>query len=228
MISHMRHTGHGTLMPAVALISGRGSNLATIIDQAERIGIRLAAVISNVAGAAGLKTAAAVGITTEVVDHRDFADRASYDQALLARIDRFAPKIVLLAGFMRILSPAFVQHYRGRLLNIHPSLLPAYRGLNTHQRVIHAGEHQHGCTVHFVTEELDGGPIVVQRRVKVLADDDANTLAARVLQQEHQIYPLAISWFTAGRLALRGDQAQLDGHDLAPYGADGDSLGNAA
>jgi len=221
-------TAASALMPAVALISGRGSNLAAIIDHAERIGIRLAAVLSNVASAAGLQTAAAAGITTEVVDHRDFADRDSYDQALRERIDHYQPKIVLLAGFMRILSPAFVQHYRGRLLNIHPSLLPAYRGLNTHQRVIHAGEHQHGCTVHFVTEELDGGPIVVQRRVKVHADDDTSALAARVLQQEHQIYPLAISWFAAGRLRLAGDQAQLDGHNLAPHGADGDSLGNAA
>jgi len=216
------------LMPVVALISGRGSNLQAIIAQADNIGIRIAAVISNRANAQGLQHAAAAGIATEVVDHLGYPDRDSYDQALSARIDHYQPQLVLLAGFMRILSPAFVQHYRGRLLNIHPSLLPAYRGLNTHQRVIHAGEREHGCTVHFVTEELDGGPIVAQRRIRVAANDDEQRLAQRVLQQEHQVFPLAISWFAAGRLRLQGGQAQLDGYNLAPHGANSDSLGNAA
>lgn len=216
------------VMPVVALISGRGSNLQAIIEQADAIGVRIAAVISNVAAAPGLQAAATAGIPTEVVDHRDYADREQYDQALSARIDHYQPQLVILAGFMRILSSAFVHHYHGRMLNIHPSLLPAYRGLNTHQRVIHAGEREHGCTVHFVTEELDGGPIVAQRRVSVAANDDEHSLAQRVLQQEHQIFPLAIGWFASGRLRLQGKHAQLDGNNLAPHGADSDSLGNAA
>ena len=216
------------LMPVVVLISGRGSNLQAIIEQAGHIGIRIAAVISNVANAPGLYAAANADIPTDLVDHHDYADRQHYDQALSARIDHYQPQLVILAGFMRILSAAFVQRYHGRLLNIHPSLLPAYRGLDTHQRVIHAGEREHGCTVHFVTEELDGGPIIAQRRVAVAANDNAQTLAARVLQQEHQIYPLVISWFANGRLRLQGNNAQLDGNNLAPHGADSDSLGNAA
>jgi phosphoribosylglycinamide formyltransferase-1 len=215
-------------MPVVALISGRGSNLQAIIAQADAIGIRIAAVISNVADAQGLRCAADAGIPVEVVNHQDYPDREHYDQALSARIDYYQPQLVILAGFMRILSAGFVKHYRGRLLNIHPSLLPDYRGLNTHQRVIQAGEREHGCTVHFVTEELDGGPTVVQRRVAINANDDAQSLSARVLQQEHQIYPLAIHWFAAGRLRLHGDQAQLDGNNIAPNGANSDSLGNAA
>lgn len=217
-----------TAMPAVALISGRGSNLQAIIDQAEHIGIRLVAVISNTENAQGLQRARDAGIATEVVESSGYPDRQHYDQALRQCIDRYQPKLIILAGFMRILSEAFVDHYHGRLLNIHPALLPAYRGLDTHRRVLDADDKQHGCTVHFVTAELDGGPIIAQARIAVLPDDNEASLAARVLQQEHQIYPLVISWFATGRLRQQGDQALLDDHIIGPHGANGDSLGNAA
>jgi phosphoribosylglycinamide formyltransferase-1 len=200
----------------VALISGRGSNLQAIIDAAgTSLPIELSAVISNRADAQGLERATAAGIATAVLEHTDYAEREQYDQALIELIDRYRPDLVMLAGFMRILSPAFVRHYAGRLLNIHPSLLPDYRGLHTHQRVLDAGEQLHGCSVHFVTEELDGGPLIVQAQLPVAADDDEASLAARVLQKEHQIYPLAIRLFAEGRLRLsdRGE-VELDGTPL--------------
>jgi phosphoribosylglycinamide formyltransferase-1 len=196
----------------VVLISGRGSNMQALIEA----GVPVSAVISNRADAPGLAIAAARGIETRVLDHRAHATREGFDAALAAEIERFAPRLVALAGFMRVLTPGFVARYRERLLNIHPSLLPAFPGLHTHERALAAGVKVHGCTVHFVTAELDHGPIVAQAAVPVRADDDAAALAARVLKQEHVIYPRAVGWFLEGRLALadgvvrvRGDDAQL-------------------
>lgn len=179
-------------------------------------GVPVSAVISNRAEAEGLAIAEARGIATRVVDHRGRAAREDFDAALAAEIERFAPRLVALAGFMRVLTPGFVGRYRERLLNIHPSLLPAFPGLHTHERALAAGVKVHGCTVHFVTAELDHGPIVAQAAVPVRSGDDAAALAARVLKQEHVIYPRAVRWFLEGRLALadgvvrlRGDDAQL-------------------
>lgn len=183
----------------VILISGTGSNMAAIVRAAElerwseRLGARIAAVISNRPGAKGLQTASDAGIATAVVDHKSFAGREEFDEALRAAIDAHAPALVVLAGFMRILTPDFVAHYEGRILNIHPSLLPAFPGLHTHQRAIDAGCTVAGTTVHLVTAELDHGPILAQAVVPVLACDTADTLAARVLTQEHQIYPRAVA-----------------------------------
>lgn len=183
----------------VILISGGGSNMAAIVKTARqehwerRLGARVAAVVSNKADAKGLAFAREQGIATEVLDHKQFSSREAFDTELAAVIDRHAPALVVLAGFMRILSPGFVAHYAGRLLNIHPSLLPAFTGLHTHQRAIDAGCQFVGCTVHQVTAELDVGPIVEQAVVPVLAGDTADTLAARVLTQEHLIYPRAVA-----------------------------------
>ena len=200
-------------LSVIVLISGSGTNLQAIIDAAQQdLPIEINAVISNRPGAGGLQRAAEAGIVTRVLDHTHYADRESYDQALAELIDSFQPGLVVLAGFMRILTPGFVRHYRGRLLNIHPSLLPRYRGLHTHQRALDAGDSIHGVSVHFVTEELDGGPLVVQAQVPVEADDDAQTLAARVLKREHKLYPLAIRWFAEQRLKLDEDgHVSLDG-----------------
>ena len=183
----------------VILISGGGSNMAAIVRTAQqqqwdkRLGARVAAVVSNKADAAGLAFAQAQGIATEVLDHKPFATREAFDTALADRIDRYEPALVVLAGFMRILTPGFVAHYAGRLLNIHPSLLPAFTGLHTHQRAIDAGCRFAGCTVHQVTAELDVGPILDQAVVPVLPGDTADTLAARVLTQEHVLYPRAVA-----------------------------------
>lgn len=191
------------LLGVVVLISGNGSNLQAIIDRATTdLPIEIRAVISTRAGAYGLQRAEDAGIETRVLEHTAFADRESYDRALIELIDSFQPGLVALAGFMRILTPGFAHHYAGRLLNIHPSLLPKYRGLHTHQRVLDAGDERHGASIHFVTEELDGGPLILQAQVPVLAGDDAERLAARVLEKEHLIYPLAIRWFAQGRLKL--------------------------
>jgi len=193
----------------VVLISGRGSNLQALIDA----GVTVSAVISNRAEAEGLAVAAARGIATRVVDHRGRAAREDFDAALAAEIERFAPRLVALAGFMRVLTPGFVARYRERLLNIHPSLLPAFPGLHTHERALAAGVKVHGCTVHFVTAELDHGPIVAQAAVPVRPGDDAAALAARVLRQEHVIYPRAVRWFLEGRLALAGGVVRVRGDD---------------
>ena len=187
----------------VILISGGGSNMAAIVktsqqqDWARQYGARVAAVVSNKADAKGLQFAQEHGIATEVLDHKAFASREDFDAALAAVIDRYDPALVVLAGFMRILTPGFVAHYAGRLVNIHPSLLPAFTGLHTHQRAIDAGCKFAGCTVHQVTAELDVGPILDQAVVPVLPDDTAQTLAARVLEQEHIIYPRAVAAFVA-------------------------------
>jgi phosphoribosylglycinamide formyltransferase-1 len=193
----------------VVLISGRGSNLQALIDA----GIPVSAVISNRADAAGLAIAGARGIATRVVEHRRYAAREDFDAALGAEIERFAPRVVALAGFMRILTPGFIARHRDRLLNIHPSLLPAFPGLHTHERALAAGVKVHGCTVHFVTAELDHGPIVAQAAVPVRAGDDAAALAARVLKQEHAIYPRAVRWFLEDRLTLRNGVVHVKGSD---------------
>ena len=199
-------------LPVVVLISGGGSNLQSIIDATHAgLGIELRAVISNRPDAYGLERARRAGIPVAVLEHGEFDGREQYDQALAALIDRHHPALVVLAGFMRILSDGFVRHYQGRMLNIHPSLLPKFRGLNTHARAIEAGETEHGATVHFVTPELDAGPIVIQARVPVHDDDSPESLAARVLTEEHRIYPQAIAWYAAGRLSLEHGRACLDG-----------------
>ncbi|PRE72570.1 phosphoribosylglycinamide formyltransferase [Burkholderia multivorans] len=193
----------------VILISGRGSNMEAIVRACtrERWPAEVAAVIANRPDAAGLAFAASHGIATAVVDHRSFDGRDSFDAALAAEIDRFAPDLVVLAGFMRILTPEFVRRYEGRLLNIHPSLLPSFKGIRTHQQALDAGVALHGATVHFVIPELDSGAIVAQGAVPVRAGDDAAALAQRVLAVEHVLYPRAVRWFVEGRLRLEGDRA---------------------
>lgn len=208
----------GKQCPVVVLISGNGSNLQALIDNAADGGYGICGVISNKADAYGLERAARAGIPTRVIRHQDFADRESFDQQLMAEIDQFAPALVVLAGFMRILSASFVSHYAGRILNIHPSLLPLYRGTHTHERVLEAGETEHGVSVHFVTEELDGGPVVLQAVVPVHPGDTRDVLAARVAQQEHRLYPRAVSLFATGRLRMQGHAAWLDGAPLAATG----------
>jgi phosphoribosylglycinamide formyltransferase-1 len=193
----------------VILISGRGSNMEAML--AADLPGRCAAVISNRPGAAGLAYAAQRGIATAVIDHKGHGDRAAFDAALAAEIDRHAPDLVVLAGFMRVLGEEFVRHYEGRMLNIHPSLLPSFPGLKTHEAALAAGVRLHGATVHFVTPSLDCGPIVIQAAVPVLAGDTADALATRVLAQEHVIYPRAVRWFLEGRLHLEGGRVRLDG-----------------
>jgi phosphoribosylglycinamide formyltransferase-1 len=208
----------------VVLISGGGTNLQAIIDAsadgaypAEVVG-----VISNKEGVYGLTRANNADIATVALSHKAFDSREDYDQALIKEIDAFDADLIVLAGFMRILTPDFVQHFQGRLLNIHPSLLPKYQGLNTHQRAIDAGDEVHGVSVHFVTEELDGGPVILQAKVPVFEGDTSDDLAARVHEQEHRIYPLVVKWFADKRLIMQGDNAVLDGNVLpmSGYAAD--------
>ncbi len=195
----------------VILISGRGSNMEAIVRACahEAWPARIAAVIANRPDAAGLAFAASHGIATAVVDHRQYPERAAFDAALAEVIDGFTPDLVVLAGFMRVLTSGFVDHYEGRMLNIHPSLLPSFPGLKTHQQALDAGTRVHGASVHFVTAQLDHGPIVAQSAVPVRAGDDAAALAARVLATEHVIYPRAVRWFVEGRLALDGARVTL-------------------
>jgi phosphoribosylglycinamide formyltransferase-1 len=195
-------------MSIVVLISGRGSNMQSLLDA----GLPVAAVISNRADAKGLEIATARGVAARVVEHRAFDSRDAFDVALANEIDLHSPRLIALAGFMRILTPQFVERYAGRMLNIHPSLLPAFPGLNTHQRALDAGAKMHGCTVHFVTAKLDHGPIVIQAKVPVLENDSAKTLGARVLKQEHVIYPRAARWFLDGDLVIRGDEVRVKGN----------------
>lgn len=206
----------GDALRVVILVSGRGSNMQALLDAhaAGDLPIDIRAVISNRPAAPALERARAAGVAAEVVDHQAFGHREAFDRALMAAIDRHEPDLVVLAGFMRILTDGFIEHYHDRLLNIHPSLLPDLPGLHTHARALTEGRHEHGATVHFVTPELDAGPAVLQARVPVLADDDADTLAARVLRQEHRIYPRAVGWFAAGRLHFDGTTAWLDGERL--------------
>ncbi len=197
----------------VILISGRGSNMESLLAAAAdgSMPVRVAAVLSNRPKAAGLKTAAAAGIPTRVIDHALYPDRESFDSAMAEAIDAFSPDLVVLAGFMRILSNGFVERYAGRMMNIHPSLLPAFPGLRTHQRALDEGVRIHGCTVHFVTPTLDHGPIIAQAAVPVLDGDDEASLAARVLAQEHRIYPLAVRWFVEGGLRLLDARVEVTG-----------------
>jgi len=198
------------------LISGRGSNLQAIVDAiaAGRLMAQVAQVLSNRPGAAGLDVAAAAGLPTAVVDHRQYPDRAAFERALVVALDAARPDLLVLAGFMRVLTADFVQRYRGRLINIHPSLLPAFAGLDTHARALAAGATEHGASVHFVTAAVDGGPLIAQTRVPVMADDTPDTLARRVLCAEHRLYPQVIGWYAAGRLVLNGEAVQLDGLPL--------------
>jgi phosphoribosylglycinamide formyltransferase-1 len=197
----------------VILISGRGSNMESLLDA--RLPGQCAAVISNRADAAGLASAASRGIATRVIDHRGFASREEFDAALAAEIEALAPDLVLLAGFMRILTEGFVRRFEGRLLNIHPSLLPAFPGIRTHAQALAAGVRLHGCSVHFVTPALDGGPIVAQAAVPVRAGDDEASLGRRVLAEEHLLYPRVARWFLEGRLTLADGRVRLDGEQAA-------------
>src|SRR5687767_14322387 len=195
----------------VILISGRGSNMRAIL--AARQPVEVAAVISNEPSAPGLAAAAQQGIATRVVDHRAYEDRAAFDGALASEIDGCGADLIVLAGFMRIFTDDWVNRYRGRLVNIHPSLLPAFPGLHTHRRALDAGVKLHGCTVHFVTPELDHGPIIIQAAVPVLADDTPASLAARVLRQEHVVYPRAVRWFLEDKLVIKSGLVSVKGKD---------------
>ena len=195
-------------MSVVVLISGRGSNMQAILEA----GIPVSAVISNRADAGGLAIVVRHGVATGVVEHRRYATREAFDAALAAEIDRHAPRLVALAGFMRVLTAGFVVRYAGRLVNIHPSLLPDFPGLDTHARALAAGVERHGCTVHFVTAALDHGPIIAQASVPVLPGDTADILAARVLREEHLLYPRAIRWFLDGDLVIEGDKVRVKGN----------------
>ncbi|TYK66173.1 phosphoribosylglycinamide formyltransferase [Colwellia echini] len=204
----------------VVLISGSGTNLQAIIDACDDKNYpgEVVGVLSNKEDAYGLTRAKDANIATVSLSHKAFTTREDYDQALIAKIDAFDADLIVLAGFMRILTPAFVQHFQGKLINIHPSLLPKYQGLNTHQRAIDAGETEHGVSVHFVTEELDGGPVILQAKVPVFDGDTVDDLSARVHEQEHRIYPLVVKWFAEKRLTMQGDNAVLDGNVLAVSG----------
>mgnify|MGYP001025845201 CR=1 FL=1 len=210
-------TGRTAPLRLAILISGRGSNMLAIARAcaAGAIDAQVAGVIADRADAAGLAAARGLGLEAFALPARDFASRAAFEAALGTRLDALRPELVILAGFMRILGAGFVARYPGRMLNIHPSLLPAYRGLHTHRRVLEAGERLHGCSVHYVTEELDGGPVVLQGRLTVRADEDEQALSARVQAIEHNLYPRAIGWIATGRLAWRDERAWLDGRPLA-------------
>ena len=204
----------------VILISGSGTNMQAIVEacQAGRVAGEVVAVISNKDGVAGLDKAAAAGIPIAVLSHRDYPTREAYDADLQQLIDGYQPDLVVLAGFMRILTPAITRHYHGRMLNIHPSLFTKYKGGTTHQRALDAGDEEHGVSVHFVAEEFDGGPVVLQAKVPVFAGDTAADLQQRVHTQEHAIYPLVVNWFCTGRLRLTDQGAELDGELLGPAG----------
>jgi phosphoribosylglycinamide formyltransferase 1 len=201
----------------VILISGRGSNMRALVEQSRdpAMGCEVAAVLADKPGAGGLAIASNLGVPAELVVAAPSISRVRYDEQLAAALEPYAPSLIVLAGFMRILSPEFVARYEGQILNIHPALLPKYPGLHTHQRALEARETEHGATVHFVTAELDAGPAVIQARVRVEPEDDAETLAARVQGLEHRIYPLAVRWYCTGRLRYANGQAWLDGERLA-------------
>ncbi|WP_147199159.1 phosphoribosylglycinamide formyltransferase [Pantoea sp. MBD-2R] len=204
----------------VVLISGQGSNLQAILEacQQQRIHGSVAAVFSNKAEAYGLTRAREAGVAAHALSAADFADREAFDRQLMLEIDAYAPDLVVLAGYMRILSPAFVARYAGRMLNIHPSLLPKYPGLHTHRQAIENGDDEHGTSVHFVTEQLDGGPVILQAKVPIFAGDTEEDVTERVQHQEHAIYPLVVSWYLEGRVVMRDGAAWLDGKELPPEG----------
>ncbi len=201
------HNNHRSI---VVLISGNGSNLQALMDFSSAGNYRVSGVISNKADAYGLTRAQQSNIPTTVIDHRQYGSRDLFDAALTEAIDSYAPGLIVLAGFMRILGADFVKRYQGKILNIHPSLLPAYPGTNTHQRVLDAGEKVHGVSVHFVTEELDGGPVIAQESILIEQTDDAESLAMKIHEKEHRLYPTVASWFADGRLRLDGNDAYLD------------------
>lgn len=203
-------------LPIAILISGRGSNMRVIVERAAAgtLPVDVRVVVSDKPSAEGLSLAADMNIATRVLEPRDFPDRPAYDRALVELLRQFQPQLVLLAGFMRILTPQFIGAFAGRMLNVHPSLLPKYPGLHTHRRCLEAGDAAHGVSIHFVTEQLDGGPVVLQAEVPVVPGDTEITLSARVQQAEHKIYPQAIDWFARGRLLLQNGRAWLDGKPL--------------
>ena len=207
----------------VVLISGDGNNLQALIDASSDSGYTISHVISNNPDAFGLERAKRCGIPSTVLNHQDFGTRSEFDSALQQAIDDQRPKLVVLAGFMRILGNEIVKNFSGKMLNIHPSLLPKYPGINTHQRALDAGDREHGATVHFVTEELDGGPLIAQGRIPVNANETAQELAARVLIKEQLLYPAVVSWFASGRLYLQQDQVVMDGAILPREGLQIDS-----
>jgi phosphoribosylglycinamide formyltransferase-1 len=213
----MTSAGPRERLPIVILISGRGSNMRAIAELAARgaLPVEIKAVISDKADAGGLAIAASMNLPTATLSPKQFADREAYDAALAQLVASHAPRLIVLAGFMRILTRRFIETFTGMILNIHPSLLPKFTGLHTHQRVLAAGESMHGVSVHFVTEELDGGPVIIQACIRIQPGDTENTLSARIQREEHRIYPQAIEWFAQGRLALREDRAWLDGKPLA-------------
>ena len=208
-------TGNAGKLPVVVLISGNGSNLQALIDAAaDGAPFTIKAVISNRPGVHGLERASTAGIPTCIVDHTGFPDRDSFDAALAEKIETYNPRLVVLAGFMRILTNGFVNRFAGRMLNIHPSLLPAFQGLHTHRRALQAGVTEHGASVHFVTGELDGGPVIAQVRVAVREDDSESSLAARVLAREHELLPQVVAWYAQDKLALHDEQVWFDGTPL--------------
>ncbi len=204
----------------VVLVSGNGSNLQAIIDACETSinDGKVTAVFSNKATAYGLERAKQAGAAPVFIDPKAYETRDAFDYALMQQIDEYQPDLIVLAGYMRILSNEFVRHYLGRMINIHPSLLPKYPGLNTYQRAIHAGDEEHGTSVHFVTEQLDGGPVILQARVPIFDEDTVDTLTKRVQSQEHRIYPLVTQWFVEGRLEMKEGKAYLDGQPLGIHG----------
>lgn len=224
MTTQSTHLEGAKAPSVVVLISGSGTNLQAIIDACAsgKIQGQVTAVISNKDGVFGLERAAKANIPSQVLSHKNYDSRELYDQALIEEVDKYQPDVVVLAGFMRILTANFVEHYQGKLINIHPSLLPKYQGLDTHQRAIDAGDSEHGCSVHFVTEELDGGPVILQAKVPVFEDDDADTLAQRVHVQEHQIYPMVVKWMCEKRLTMEQENntfsAYLDSSLLPAQG----------
>jgi len=201
------------MLNAVILISGSGTNLQAFIDEvnADQLPIDISLVISNKPNAYGLKRAQLAGIPTSCIDHHDFGSRHAFDQALMKKIDSVKPEVIILAGFMRILTPKFVNHYHRRLLNIHPSLLPKYTGTNTHQRALEAKDEWHGTSIHFVVPEVDAGPIILQGRIKIKPCDNAKSLKTRILKVEHQLYPMAVKWFAERRLKIKDQIVLLDG-----------------
>ncbi len=213
-------TEHTSQKSIVVLVSGNGSNLQAIIDDIsqQKINARISAVIANQESAFGLVRAKNAGIPAIFIDHKSFASREEYDAKLASCIEELSPNLIVLAGFMRILTPAFVERFSGRMLNIHPSLLPKYKGLNTHQRAIDANDKEHGASVHFVTPELDGGPVVLQSKVPIFDQQESQELAERVQQQERQMYPLVIKWFCEERLKMIDNKAVLDNQVLAEEG----------
>lgn len=220
-MSNLQYQGSLNIMKnIVVLISGNGSNLQAILEacEANMPNAQVAAVFSNKADAYGLERAKQFDVNGHFVDPKAFESREDFDAELMKQIDEYQPDVIVLAGYMRILSSAFVSHYLGKMINIHPSLLPKYPGLHTHQRAIDAGDKEHGTSVHFVTEELDGGPVVLQAKVPVFEDDDADALAARVQTQEHNIYPMVTKWLVDGRLSMTEGKAYLDGFELGAHG----------